>query len=115
MTRGEEMELKSTDFHVDYPDINRHWSPISEKYAGADSFVTALRNGWRIVGDIYFEKFWHAGTRLTGVFHITLQRGDETMLMPVLSNPYSRRLMYMNRVTVHPIEERSRNTNKSEA
>jgi hypothetical protein len=109
------MELKSTDFHVDYPDIVRHWSAISEKFAGADCFITALRDGWRVVGDIYHENFWHAGTRLTGVFHVTLKRGDETMLMPVISNPYARRLMYMNRVTVRPIEERVRNASRSQA
>ena len=109
------MELKSTDFHVDYPDIVRHWSPISEKFAGADGFITALRNGWQVVGDIYHETFWHAGTRLTGVFHITLKRGDEVMEMPVISNPYARRLMYINQVTTRPIEERIRNSSKSEA
>lgn len=109
------MELKSTDLHVDYPDILRHWSPVSEKYAGADCLVTALRNGWRVVGEIYHEETWLAGMRLTGVYHITLKRGDEMMEMPVLSNPYARRLIYQNRITTIPLQERSSNARKSRA
>lgn len=105
----------STDFHVDYPDIVRHWSPLSEKYAGADCLVTALRNGWRIVGDVYVENYWHAGTRLTSILHIKLGRDNETMLMPVISNPYARRLIYLNRITLHPIDERNKITSKTEA
>ena len=109
------METPSTDFHVDYPDIVRHWSPISEKYAGADCLVTAVRDGWRVVGEVYVENFWHAGTRLTSVYHVKLVRENETLLMPVISNPYARRLIYMNRIDLRPIEERSRKANKSEA
>jgi hypothetical protein len=109
------MEISSTDFHVDYPDIVRHWSPISEKYAGADCLVTAVRNGWRVVGEVYVENFWHAGTRLTSVYHLKLVSGDETMLMPVISNPYARRLIDMNRITLHPMEERNRRATTSEA
>jgi hypothetical protein len=67
------------------------------------------------MGDIYREEFWHAGTRLTSVFHVTLKRGDETMVMPVISNPYARRLIYQNRITVRPIEERAQKIARSEA
>lgn len=109
------METKSTDFHVDYPDIVRHWSPMSERFAGVDCLITAIRSGWRVEGEIYNENFWHAGTRLTGVYHITLRRGSETMTMPVISNPYARRLIYLNNITLRPIEERVAKTNRSEA
>lgn len=109
------MEITSTDFHVDYPDIVHHWSPVSEKYAGADCLVTAVRNGWRVIGEVYVENFWHAGTRLTSVFHVKMVRGDTTMVMPVISNPYAHRLIHMNRVTLQPIEERDRKMSKSEA
>lgn len=109
------METSSTDFHVDYPDIVRHWSPLSEKYAGADCLITAVRNGWRVIGEVYVENFWHAGTRLTSIFHVKLVRGDETILMPVISNPYARRLIKMNKITLRPLEERDRKASKSEA
>ncbi|CAG0947161.1 hypothetical protein ANRL1_03747 [Anaerolineae bacterium] len=109
------METPSSDFHVEYPLFIRHWSPLSENYAGADCLVTAIQKGWRVTGDIYNEEFWHAGTRLTCVFHFTLKRGDETVVMPVISNPFARRLIFQNRITLRPIEERAQQTIKSQA
>jgi hypothetical protein len=108
------MDTQVTDFHVEYPSIMRHWSPVSEKYAGADCLVTAVQNGWRVMGDIYREDFWHAGTRLTTVLHITLRRGNESMIMPVISNPYARRLIFQNNITPRPIQERTRKIGQSE-
>lgn len=109
------MDTPVSDFHVEYPLIIRHWSPLSEKFAGGDCLITAISRGWQVVGDIYREEFWHAGTRLTTVFHFTLQRGDETMNMPIISNPHVRRIIYMNRVKVRPIEERAQKPTRSEA
>ena len=107
------METPISDFHVEYPAILRHWSPVSEKYAGADCLVTAVQRGWRVVGEIYREDFWLAGTRLTSVFHVSLERGDESMTMPVISNPYARRLISQNHMTVRPIAERVQSPDRS--
>lgn len=110
------METPSSDFHVDYPDIVRHWSPLSEKYAGADCLITAVRHGWKVMTEeVYVENFWHAGTRLTSIYHMTLRRGDELMMMPVMSNPYARRLIYTNKIKLRSLEERTLKTSRSEA
>lgn len=108
------MDTPVTDFHAEYPVIVRYWSPVSEKYAGADCLVTALQNGWRVIGDIYREDFWHAGTRLTSVFHVMLRRDNDSMVMPIISNPYIRRLIFQNNITPSPIEERTDRISQSE-
>ncbi|MFQ3567247.1 MAG: hypothetical protein SNJ59_09620 [Aggregatilineales bacterium] len=95
----------SGNFHVDYPDIVRHWSPKSEKYAGVDCLITALRRGWKLEGDIYQRDFWHAGTRQVVVFYVPLVRGDERMVMPLISNPYAQRLLYTNKIVPKPYSE----------
>lgn len=98
------MAIPSTNLHVDYPDLNRHWDPHSEKYAGGDGLLTAMQNGWEIDGPVLAEEYWCAGTRLVMIYHFTLVRGDETMKMPVLSNPYIQRLLQVWRLNVIPFE-----------
>mgnify|MGYP005838803485 CR=1 FL=1 len=96
----------ASNFHVSYPDVYRHWSANCEEYAGGDCLLTALREGWQIPETIYSENFWHSGARLVIVFHFDLTRGDETMAMPVLSNPFVRRLIRQESLTVKPLDER---------
>lgn len=95
-----------SDPGYEYLELRRHWHAGSEKYAGADAFVTAITQGWKVDGDIYLEEHWHAGSRLVVVFHVELVSGDERMTMPVLSNPYMRRVMRRLATKVRPIEER---------
>ncbi len=84
-------EIKSTDFHVDYSDVHRHWHSGSETYTGSDALITALENGWRLTDPIYEEHVWHAGTRLVVIYHAFLQRGDEEAMMSIVANPFIRR------------------------
>ncbi|MDL1900149.1 hypothetical protein FBR02_05200 [Anaerolineae bacterium CFX9] len=100
------MAIQLTDLHVEYPDMTRHWNPNSEQYAGGDALITALQRGWEIAGQVWAEEYWHGGARLVMIFHFTLERGDETMQMRVLSNPYVRRSMLKWRMNVRPISER---------
>ncbi len=101
------MMMDSTNYHVSYPDVNRHWSPKCERIAGGDALVTALMRGWTFSSTtIYFEEFWLAGTRPVTVYHFEMQRGQERMLMPVMSNPYVRRVLRMHRLQVKPMEEK---------
>ncbi len=87
------MLIKSSNLHVDYPDLHRHWCSFSEDFAGGDALLSAMRANWMVVGDVFEEDFWHAGTRLVVVFHFTLERDQDKMVMPVMSNPYVRRLI----------------------
>ncbi|MBW4436494.1 MAG: hypothetical protein KME04_05135 [Pleurocapsa minor GSE-CHR-MK-17-07R] len=97
------MAIKSADFHVDYSDIHRHWDPHSEHFAGGDALITAIQQGWQLIEPVYKEDFWAAGTRVV-VYHSILERGDETMVMPVLTNPFIRRGLKTRTLEVEPYE-----------
>jgi len=83
------------NYHVQYPNINRHWSPRSEKYAGGDHLMTAIARGWEIGHSVIREEHWHAGVRLVCVYYFQLRRGDQEITMPVIGNPYVTRMLYM--------------------
>lgn len=100
------MAIQSTDLHVEYPDMTRHWHPLSERFAGGDALLTALQRGWEISGTIWADEFWHGGSRLTIIFYMTLVRGDEQMTMPVLTSPWVRRVMKKWALQVRPMSER---------
>jgi hypothetical protein len=98
--------MDSMNLHSHYPDVCKHWSPVSERFAGGDALLTKLRDGWDIDGAIYAEEFWHAGTRPVMVYHFQLSKGKETMQVPVVSTPYVRRLLFLWQLEVRPYEER---------
>ena len=95
---------KTTNHHVDYLDVEQHWSPKSEKYAGGDGLVTALDRGWEISGDVRREEKQYAGLRTVTIYHVPLVRGDETMTMPVLHNPYVNRLLRLSSIRVVDVQ-----------
>ena len=84
----------------------RHWHPGSEEWAGADCLLTAIDNGWEVDPTVYIQESWHAGSRLVTIFHFELKKGDETLEMPVITNPYARRLMRRLTTQQKPLEER---------
>lgn len=84
----------------------RHWHPASEKWAGADCLLTALDSGWKVDPTVYFQEFWHAGSRLVTIYYLELTRNGETMEMPVITNPYARRLLRRLKANLCPLEER---------
>ena len=73
-------------------DVPRHWHPQSQAYAGGDCLLHALDRGWR-VGEIVHSSQCSFGNRRTLIHYFELQCGDETMVMPVISNPYLERLL----------------------
>lgn len=87
--------------HEKYTETYQHWSPQSENYAGGDHLISALRVGWvldeRIV---YAEQTWKSGTRPVTLYHFSLTRDGEIMIMPVLSNPYVERYLVENFITI---------------
>ncbi|MEO1664796.1 MAG: hypothetical protein AAFU54_09170 [Chloroflexota bacterium] len=83
------------NYHAQYPNINRHWSPKSEDFAGGDSLLTALSRGWKVGHTVVREEHWHAGVRLVCVYRFTLRKGDIEINMPVIGNPYVMRMLYM--------------------
>ncbi len=93
--------------HVEYPDVVRHWSPISEKYAGGDQLITLLNQGWQIKETIFCETYWHAGSRPVEIYHMDLVRDHETLAVPVLTNPYVRRIVGTLPFHIRDIDEQT--------
>ncbi|MEZ4669328.1 MAG: hypothetical protein R3E39_15595 [Anaerolineae bacterium] len=73
---------------------------ILKSFAGGDSLATALITGWKISDTVAMDIFWCAGSRQVLVYYFRLSRDDETMLMPVLGNPYVDRLLVERRIAV---------------
>jgi hypothetical protein len=88
--------------HERYTMTDRHYCPYSESYTGADSLLTAQRNGWRLVGLAYREDILLRGSRHTAVYYFKLQRGSEQMVMPILSNPFVMRMVRQYNIHVLP-------------
>jgi hypothetical protein len=88
------------NFHIQYLDVNRHWSPRSEKFAGGDNLLTALMRGWEISDKVEKESYWHAGVRQITVYHFRLRRNDQEIAMPVLANPYVNRMLFTSPFSV---------------
>ena len=84
----------------------RHWHGSSERWAGADCLLTAIDNGWKPSNNVYYQEFWLAGSRLVTIYHFELSRNGETIEMPVITNPYARRLLKVMPVNLQPFEER---------
>jgi hypothetical protein len=85
--------LFSNDAAYDYNRTVRHWDPRSEKFAGGDALLTATRKGWKPCDTVYREDHWLAGSRLVTIYVFELERGDERMEMPVITNPYVRSML----------------------
>ena len=68
-------------------EMKRHWHPLSERYAGFDALVSALDQGWTIIGTLCQATYRLTSGCRTTVYHFTLQRGDDKMKMPVINNP----------------------------
>lgn len=79
--------------HEHYTSTDRHYCPKTETYTGADSLLTAQRNGWHLVGVAYRETIIFGGGRHTCIYHFELHRLGETLMMPIVENPYVGRLI----------------------
>lgn len=101
------MDIVSSNFHVEYPDMSRHWDANSERFGGGDALLTRLQTGWTLGDTVWAEQHWHAGTRPVMVLHFRLHKGEEVCDMPVISNPYVRRLIYKLKWQVRPLEARA--------
>ncbi len=94
-----------SNFHVEYMDVIQHWSPTSEKYAGADSLLTMIYKGWQMKTPVMREQRMFAGMRQVNIYHITLERNGDVMKMPVIHNPYINRMIISNKIQIIPFEK----------
>jgi len=99
------MVQDSLNLHSQYPDFSRHWCDTSEKFAGGDALLTAMQNDWVAEATCYEEQFWQAGTRLVTVYHFELHNGNESLHMPVVTNPYVRKVIRDEHFKIVPFAE----------
>jgi hypothetical protein len=88
-----EMELRTTD-------TRRHWSASSQAYAPADVLMRYLADNWTISPVVGLEEHWHAGSRRVDVYHFELTKEEESVVLPVQSNPVVRRLLQERQLRV---------------
>lgn len=94
------MAVDARNYHIQYPGVtNQHWHPESGKYAGGDHLMTALQDGWEIQQCIQINHTYD-GMRGVTVYEFKLERAGETMVMPVINNPYVERFLYSNDLAI---------------
>lgn len=88
-----------------YTSNPRHWSPGCECYTGADSLITALRNGWRVRPTVHRVDVLHGGTRRTSVYTFTLQSGLDVRHMNIVCTPFIVRFLATHPFMVLQVED----------
>jgi hypothetical protein len=78
----------------------RHWSASSQAYAPADVLMRYLADNWTISPVVGLEEHWHAGSRRVDVYHFELVKAEESLVLPVQSNPVVRRLLQERQLRV---------------
>jgi len=96
-----------TDYHFAYLDLYRHWHGASERYTGGDALNTAMDEGWIINDVVNVQEVEHIGARGTVIYHFELVRRDETVIMPVIGNPYVDRLVMVMQFKLVPLAKAS--------
>lgn len=93
--------------HEYYTRVRRHFHPGSEKYTGADSLVTLLREGWMIwQNSVTREVVWRGANRPVSLFHFRVVRDDRFMDLHIVDTPYLHRLTLILNLTVNETEEK---------
>ena len=95
--------------HGKYTQTDRHFCPKSEIYTGADSLVTAQRNGWRLINIVYEDQIEMRGGRYTSLYYFKLVRHGAKMIMPILATPFIERMLLHRKMLLLPFPNRTTN------
>jgi hypothetical protein len=95
--------------HEKYTDTDRHFSPSSEIYTGADSLLTAQRNGWELVNIAYEQVVQMRGGRTTSLYYFKLIQNGEKMIMPIVATPFIERMLLQRKMLLLPFPNRATN------
>ncbi len=86
-------DAKRTQIDVEYDDDNRHWSATSQAYAPADVLFQYLRDGWLLGDQVMVQVVRCFSRRCVEVYYFRLTSSRERVLMPVIANPVTSRLI----------------------
>lgn len=100
------MIAKDSDMFDPEETDKHYWSPQSQEYASGDALLAALDDGWQVHGVIFRQEIWLTAGRRTYVYHISLNRGGETLKMKMVDNPFITRLIYRLKVQIVRVNER---------
>lgn len=108
--------LDSSNAHFAYLDVITHWCPQSQRFAGGDALLTYLDEGWEIGTKVFYEEFGQTGGRQIVVYYFELHRDNQTIRMPVITNPYVLRLVQNMSLDIVPTARanRDRHTRQSQ-
>ena len=71
--------------------LHRHWCDQSEIFTGADSLLTALDRGWRIV-EYTVDTSQQCYTQPVAIYDFVIRFEQKTVTMRIIGNPYIERL-----------------------
>lgn len=71
--------------------LHRHWCENSEVFTGADSLLTALDRGWRIV-EYQVDRSQQCYTQPVTIYVFVMHFEQKTLTMRIIGNPYIERL-----------------------
>ena len=89
-------------FYTQIADQRQHWCPHSQRYAGGDALITRLNDGWEVSDEIYYEEYWHGGSRKVLIYNFVLVNHEDTVTMRVLSNPFVERFVSELNIDILP-------------
>ncbi|NWF68105.1 MAG: hypothetical protein HXY40_03380 [Chloroflexi bacterium] len=98
--------VQPAEFHVGDRARQRAWSAQSEEYSGGDALLSAVEQGWQVRGLIFCQEIWHGSARRARIYHITLERHQESKRMRVVVNPYVERWVKQQGVRVVQMNQR---------
>ncbi len=93
---------------TEYINEPRHWCPLSEKYTGVDSLLSALLDGWEINRRVLRHETRISSYRSINIYYFELQRKSQIVTMAVVHNPHIVKVIqqYRLQVITHTFFER---------
>lgn len=76
-----------------------HWCPISERFSGTDSLLSAINEGWRVLGTATRQTY-RLGYRFCNVYTFMLTRDSIIHTMRVVEAPVLRQVIAMHHIRV---------------
>lgn len=94
------------NLHFAYMSFVRHWDATSEAFTGGDALFTFLSEGWSLDETVTYEEYWLSGVRPITIYYFTLEKDDQKLNMPVITNPYVRRVVSETGVKLEALGEK---------
>jgi len=93
------------DMHQYYTDEGRHWDSVSEKYTGAESLLTLLKEGAEFLDrTVYSQQFPLSEYHCVCIFHVYVHYQGTIQHLRIIDTPYLHRLLSIFKVHIRELE-----------